>query len=40
MRQVIRDSFGVEVYEPRNTEEWDEQYQRYLQIKAMAGEGS
>lgn len=40
MRQVIRDSFDVEVYEPRNTEEWDEQYQRYLQIKAMAGEGS
>lgn len=40
MRQVIRYSFDVEVYEPRNTVEWDEQYQRYLQIKAMAGEGS
>jgi len=40
MRQVIRESFDVEVYEPRNTEVWDEQYQRYLKIKAMAGEGS
>jgi sugar (pentulose or hexulose) kinase len=37
MRQVIRDSFDVEVYEPRNIEEWEEQYQRFLHLKTMNG---
>jgi len=35
MRRIIRDSFDVEVYEPKNIEEWEEQYQRFLRIKAM-----
>ena len=33
MRQVIRDSFDVETYEPRDTEKWAGQYERYLKIK-------
>ena len=33
MRQVIRDSFDVETYEPCETEKWAEQYERYLKIK-------
>ncbi len=33
MRQVIRDSFSVDVYEPIDTQLWDEQYGRYKSIK-------
>lgn len=33
MRQVIRDSFDVETYEPHNTEQWAAQYRRYEHIK-------
>lgn len=35
MRQVIRDSFDVEVYEPRNTAAWDDQYQKFLNVKQV-----
>lgn len=31
-RQVIRESFPLEEYEPQNTAAWDEAYQRYLAI--------
>ena len=33
LRQVIRDSFDVETFEPQGTEKWDEQYERYKRIK-------
>lgn len=33
MRQVIRDSFDVESYEPKDTDEWAEQLQRFMKIK-------
>lgn len=33
MRQVIRDSFEVECFEPENADEWTEQFNRYLKIK-------
>jgi len=33
MRDVIRGSFAVESYEPKEADIWDEQYQRYLAIK-------
>jgi rhamnulokinase len=31
-REVIRRSFAVEQYEPKNTAAWDEAYQRFLKI--------
>jgi len=31
-RQVIRNSFEVETYEPRNTAAWDEAYGRFLRV--------
>ena len=33
MRQVIRDSFNVETYEPKDTQKWEEKYEKYLKIK-------
>lgn len=33
MRQVIRNSFDVKVYEPQHTEKWQEQFERYLELK-------
>lgn len=33
MRQVIRDSFDVETFEPQNTDAWSEQFDRYMKIK-------
>lgn len=33
MRQVIRNSFDVETFEPQDTEKWEEQYEKYLKIK-------
>lgn len=33
MRQVIRNSFNVKVYEPQDTERWQEQFERYLKLK-------
>lgn len=38
-RQVIRDSFPVESYEPRNTDAWDEPYERLKMIKNAYAEG-
>ena len=35
MREVIRGSFDVELYEPQNTAVWDEQYEKYLKIKKL-----
>jgi rhamnulokinase len=35
MRQVIRNSFNVETYEPRQIDEWEEQYLRYKRIKQI-----
>ena len=32
VRQVIRDSFDVEIYEPKNKEAWAEQFDRYQKI--------
>lgn len=32
MRQVIRDSFDVETYEPQNTKDWAVQYERYQKL--------
>jgi sugar (pentulose or hexulose) kinase len=32
---VIRNSFGVEIFSPRQTEAWSENYERYLRIKAL-----
>jgi rhamnulokinase len=31
-REVIRQSFAVETYEPRNTAAWDEAYARFLAL--------
>lgn len=33
MRQVIRNSFNVKVYEPQYTDRWQEQYDKYLKLK-------
>lgn len=33
MRQVIRDSFDVGCFKPQDTDEWAEQFERYLKIK-------
>ena len=35
MRQVIRDSFDVETYEPQDADKWAEQFKRYLNIKSI-----
>lgn len=35
MRQVIRDSFNVERYEPQKTDEWMENYYKYIKIKSL-----
>ena len=35
MRQVIRDSFDVETYEPHNADQWAEQFERYNKIKRL-----
>jgi len=31
-REVVRRSFDVEEYEPRNTAAWDDAYSRFLQV--------
>ena len=31
-REVIRDSFEIKVYEPNHTSEWDEAYNRFIEI--------
>jgi rhamnulokinase len=31
-REVIRRSFEVDEYEPRNTAAWDEAYERFLAV--------
>lgn len=33
MRQVIRNSFDVEKFEPKDTQMWEEKYEEYLKIK-------
>lgn len=33
-REVIRNSFEVEEYQPRNTAAWDEAYERFLAVAA------
>jgi len=33
MREVIRGSFDVEVYEPQDTAVWDEQFDKFIKIK-------
>ena len=35
MRQVIRDSFNVERYEPQQTDDWTENYYKYIKIKSL-----
>jgi len=37
-RQVIRDSFQLEQYEPENTAAWDEAYERFLKVVAGAAQ--
>ncbi len=37
MREVIRGSFSVKSYEPKDTEEWTEQFERYVRIKEKYG---
>lgn len=34
-RQVIRDSFSVECFKPKDTDEWAEQFERYLKVKEL-----
>ena len=34
MRQLVKDSFPTEDYLPRNTDAWDDAYERYLKIQA------
>ena len=36
-RTVVRNSFDVSIYEPSSTEEWDEAYQRYLNLGTKIG---
>ena len=31
-RDIVRNSFEIKVYEPNHTSEWDEAYQRFLNI--------
>lgn len=38
MRDVIRDSFDVESLEPDDTDEWTQQYERYMEIKRVKAE--
>lgn len=33
-REIVRQSFAVESYEPRDTERWDEAYQRFIELQA------
>ena len=37
MRNVIRDSFKVESFEPKEHDMWAEQYERYLKLKKPQG---
>lgn len=39
VRQVIRDSFEVISFEPKNTNKWNEQYGRFLKIKQLHKDG-
>ena len=39
LRQVVRDSFAVETYEPENTARWAEQYRTFLKIKEQRKDG-
>jgi rhamnulokinase len=32
-RQIIRNSFDLETYTPQQTEQWDQQYERFLRLK-------
>jgi len=32
-RQLVKESFSVETYQPKETAAWDEAYQKYLQLK-------
>ncbi len=32
LRDVVRGSFDVEEYEPRNTAAWDDAYERFLKV--------
>ena len=31
-REVVRNSFDVKCYEPKNTEGWDDAYERFLKL--------
>ena len=33
MREVIRNSYEVQSFQPKEHEEWLEQYERYLKLK-------
>jgi hypothetical protein len=35
MREIIRNSFDVVVYEPEQTSEWGEAYERFREILLM-----
>ena len=34
-REIVRNSFDVEIYEPRDSDRWAEAYQRYLDIRKI-----
>jgi rhamnulokinase len=38
IRQVVRDSFAVEVFEPNGHADWDAAYERFLTILESDGE--
>ena len=37
-REIVRNSFAVETYEPKETEAWDEAYKRYKILKQIQGD--
>ncbi len=34
-REIVRQSFAVETYEPRDTASWDEAYSRFLKLQTL-----
>lgn len=32
-RQIIRNSFDLETYTPQQTDQWDQQYERFMKLK-------
>jgi len=35
LREVVRRSFSLNLYEPRHTSDWDEAYERFMKLKQM-----